>query len=341
MHQFTTTSFSAAALAITLGFTPAFASEKLVIYSSTDADNLKIFADAFSAAHPDIETEWVRDSTGIMHARLMAEKDNPRADVLFAMAATSMLTMEDLDMFHAYQPAGTDKLDPRYLDNEGEMNWVGMYGWAGALCVNTIEMERLDLPMPATWADLTDPVYQGHISMPNPASSGTGYLDVASWIQLFGEDKAWDYMDALHENIAVYTHSGSKPCVQAATGEFAIGVSWPFRGAKLIEEGAPLELVVPTEGVGWEMQASAIIAGTDQLDAAKIFMDWAISEEAIKTYSTSYSVVAMPEVAVETPNFPQEVYERLIDNDFVWSANNKDEIVAEWRRRYEQKTEGS
>ena len=72
------------------------------------------------------------------------------------------------------------------------------------------------LPKPTSWQDLTKPVYAGKIVMPNPASSGTGFLDVSAWLQIFGEEKGWAYMDALHKNIGSYTHSGSKPCNLAA-----------------------------------------------------------------------------------------------------------------------------
>ena len=97
--------------------------------------------------------------------------------------------------------------------------------------------------------------------MPNPVSSGTGFLDVSSWIQIRGEEKAWEYMDKLHQNVAVYTHLGSKPCQQAASGEYTIGISWPFRGAKLKGKGAPIDIIVPEEGIGWEMQAGASMTG--------------------------------------------------------------------------------
>src|SRR3546814_8702862 len=97
------------------------------------------------------------------------------------------------------------------------------------------------MPMPATWKDLTKPIYKGQVVMPNPNSSGTGFLDVSSWIQMWGEKDAWAFMDALDQNIGVYTHSGSKPCKQAAAGEYAIGISFDYRGAKSKSEGAPIE----------------------------------------------------------------------------------------------------
>ena len=98
--------------------------------------------------------------------------------------------------------------------------------------------------------------------MPHPASSGTGYLTVAAWIQLMGEAEAWKFMDALHQNMAVYTHSGSAPCVQAAKGERVAGISLDMRGAREKTAGAPIEVIAPVEGVGWDMEAFAIVKGT-------------------------------------------------------------------------------
>merc|ERR1712096_41342 len=175
---------------------------ELTVYSTTDGDNLQVIGEAFKKAHPDIKVRWLRDSTGIMHARVMAEKDNIRNDVLFGMAATSMLTMDKLGMFLPYTPKGVGKLDARYRDKRDPAHYTGIYGWAGAICFNTIEAKKHKLPKPTKWADLINPVYKGHITMPNPASSGTGFLDVSSWIQIWDEKRAWDYMDKLHENIA-------------------------------------------------------------------------------------------------------------------------------------------
>ena len=141
---------------------------ELLVYSSTDADNLKYYMDNFQKDNPDIKVKVVRESTGTMAAKMMAEKDNPQADVLFEMAATVALNMETQGMFHPYTPKGMDKIDQRYVDKEGEVNWVGNYGWAGCICWNTVEAKKLGLPKPKSWADLTNPVYKGLISMPNP-----------------------------------------------------------------------------------------------------------------------------------------------------------------------------
>src|SRR3546814_7928067 len=105
--------------------------------------------------------------------------------------------------------------------------------------------------------------------MPNPASSGTGLFDVTGRLQQFGEEEGWKYMDALHENIGVYTHSGSKPAKMAAAGEYPIGISFDYRVATEKSKGAPVDLILPCEGLGWDMDASAIMKGTKNLEAAK------------------------------------------------------------------------
>ena len=331
--------FTGVAAGLALGAATASAAD-LTIYSTTDGDNLKVIAEAVKKAHPDINISWVRDSTGIMAARILAEKDNPRADVLFGMAATSMLTFDEMGMFVPYTPKGIERLDERYQDgNNDPDHWVGIYGWAGAICFNTIEAEKNNLPKPTKWADLTDPVYRGHIIMPNPASSGTGYLDVSSWIQIWDEARAWDYMDKLHQNITSYTHSGSTPCQRAASGETVVGISWPFRGAKLKSKGAPIDIIVPEEGIGWEMQAVAIMKGAKDLEAAERFIDWSVTEAAMEIYAHRYSVVAMPVMTKKWDNFPPEVQTRMINNDFPWAAQNRTRLIKEWRARYEVKSE--
>jgi len=242
-------------------------------------------------------------------------------------------------MAHPYAPAGVDKLDKNFVDSVNPPHWVGMDAWIASVCVNTIELKKNNLPMPGSWKDLTKPVYKGHVVMPNPNSSGTGFLDVSSWLQIFGEGGGWDFMDGLHKNISWYTHSGSKPCRQAAAGETTIGVSFMFRGARLKGKGAPIEIILPSEGVGWDMEASMIMKGTKKLDAAKKLMDWSISKEANVMYNSAYAVVAYPGVAKTVKHMPAGLLKAMIKNDFDFAANNRKRILKEWQSRYDVKSE--
>ena len=239
--------------------TAAVAETELTVYTAVEAEDLARYAETFNQSNPDIKINWVRDSTGIITAKLLAERDNPQADVIWGLAATSLLLLKSEGMLEPYAPAGVENLDPKFVDGDNPPAWVGMDAWVAAVCYNTVEAEKLGLTPPTSWKDLTDPMYAGHVIMPNPNSSGTGFLDVSSWLQMFGEEGGWEFMDALHENIARYTHSGSKPCKLAAAGEIPIGISFAFRGAKSKADGAPLEIIVPSEGGGWDMEATAIV----------------------------------------------------------------------------------
>jgi iron(III) transport system substrate-binding protein len=317
----------------------AIAKTQLTVYTAVEAEDLKKYAATFNEDHPDIEINWVRDSTGIVTAKLLAEKENPQADIVWGLAATSLMLLKEEGMLEAYSPKGINDLDPKFKDSGNPATWTGMDAWVAAVCFNTVEGEKNGLPIPTSWKDLTDPVYKGHINMPNPNSSGTGFLDVSSWLQLFGEDGGWAYMDALHENINNYTHSGSKPCKQAAAGEVAIGVSFAFRGAKSKADGAPIEIIVPSEGVGWDMEATAIVKGTKNLEAAKTLADWSISLKANKMYNDAYAVVGIPGVAKPVQYFPDNLVDKMIDNDFEFAASNRARILEEWQNRYDSKSE--
>ncbi len=328
-----------AAAASLLAATVAKAEVELTVYTAVEAEDLKRYAETFNQDHPDIKINWVRDSTGIITAKLLAEKNNPQADVVWGLAATSLLLLKTEGMLEAYAPKGVEKLDPKFVDKSNPPAWVGMDAWVASVCFNTVEAGKLGLPAPKTWKDLTKPVYAGHVIMPNPNSSGTGFLDVSSWLQMFGEEGGWQYMDALHQNISHYTHSGSKPCKMAAAGEIPIGISFAFRGAKSKAEGAPIDIIVPDEGVGWDMEATAIVAGTAKLDAAKTLVDWSITKKANEMYNTGYAVVAMPGVAKPVEHFPPNLVEKMINNDFEFAANNRKAILEEWQKRYDSKSE--
>lgn len=319
--------------------TSAFAETELTVYTAVEAEDLARYAETFNASYPDIKVNWVRDSTGVITAKLLAERDNPQADVIWGLAATSLLLLKSEGMLEPYAPVGVKELDPKFVDKDEIPAWVGMDAWVASVCYNTVESEKLGLTPPTSWKDLTDAQYEGHIIMPNPASSGTGFLDVSSWLQIFGEEGGWEFMDGLHNNIARYTHSGSAPCKLAASGEIPIGVSFAFRGAKSKGDGAPLEIIVPSEGVGWDMEATAIVAGTQYLEAAQKLVDFTVTKEANEMYNTGYAVVAYPGVAKPVEHFPEGLLEAMIDNDFEFAANNRAAILKEWQGRYDGKSD--
>ncbi len=312
---------------------------KLLVYTTLVPEFIDSFKHGFETEHRDIEIVWHRDSTGTLTAKLMAERDAPRADFVWGLAITSMIVLAKDGLLEPYAPKALADIKPLFRDKADPPAWVGMEAWAAAICFNTIEAKKLGLPVPRSWHDLADPVYRGRIVMPNPASSGTGYLHVSAWLQIFGEAKAWALMDGIHANIAAYTHSGSKPCRQAAQGEYPIGIAYELIGAQAKGQGAPIDVLIMKEGGGWEMDAAGIVKGTKNRSAAERLADWAASRAANELYARFATMVAFRGIKPSMPHYPEGVEESLIANDFAWSAANRPRILAEWQKRYEGKSE--
>jgi iron(III) transport system substrate-binding protein len=328
----------AAAIALALGGGEAVAQKtKVTVYTAIESEQMPVFKQAFEAENPDVEIAWVRDSTGVITARFLAEKGNPQADVIWGLAVTSLMLFEGQGLLEGYTPAGGAALKPQFKSTANPMSWTGMDAWIAVLCVNSIERQKAGLAIPTSWNDLLDPKYKGQFVMPHPASSGTGYLAIAGWMKAMGEQQAWAYMDKLHQNVGVYLHSGSAPCVQAARGERMVGLGFDMRGAQEKTKGAPLELIVPKEGSGWDMEGTAIVKGTKNLAAAKKVADFATSVKANQVYGQYYALVASPAVQSAPQNYPPTAEASMLPLDLKWMAENRDRILAEWEKRYGSK----
>ena len=314
-------------------------SSTLTVYTALEDDQIAGYLETFKEEYPDTNVNIVRDSTGIVTAKLLAEKDNPQADVIWGLAASSLLLADQQGMLEPYAPQNLAEVQPKFRDDRNPPHWVGIDAWMSAFCVNTIELKEKNLPMPQSWADLTKPEYKNQIVMPNPASSGTGYLSVAAILQMMGEEKGWQYLDALNENVAQYMHSGSKPCKVAGAGEYPIGISFGYRAVQQMEGGEPIEPVFPKEGSGWDIEANALVKKAQIKPVAKEFLDWAITPQVSEKYAENFAITA---VKTNTPNpkgYPPEPAEQLIENDFNWMAENRERILQEWTSRYGAKSE--
>jgi iron(III) transport system substrate-binding protein len=312
---------------------------RLQVYSTLEVANIADFKKAFEAEHRDLEIVWIRDSTGVVTAKILAEQNAQRGDAIWGLAVTSTMQLKERGLLEPYAPRNLAALKPAFRDPADPPAYVGMEGWVAAVCFNTVEAEKLSLPKPQSWFDLLDAKFKGKITMPHPASSGTGYFHVSAWIQMFGEDKAWAFMDRLHDNIAFYVHSGSQPCKLAAAGEFPLGISAEISAADARSKGAPIEGLLMKEGGGWEMDTAAILKGTRNLEPARRLMDFAASRTANELYASFVSQVAMPGIASTIPGYPPGVAESMIKNDFAWASANRARILAEWTRRYEGKAQ--
>ena len=315
--------------------TSVSAKDVVVIYTAIEPEQITDYMKAVNKTLPNIEVKMLRLSTGDISARFMAEKDNMQADVIWGVAATNMMVFKNAGLLEPYVPKGLERVQPLFRDKSATPAWVGIDIYMSAFCFNTEVGKKKNLPKPESWADLIKPVYKGEIVMPNPASSGTGYLSVASILQRMKEPEGWKYLDALDKNMAEYTKSGSKPCKDAAAGERAVGVSFEYVAMKMKKDGAPVEMVLPKEGSGYEIEANGLTKKGKGNTAAKQFLDWAISDEAMALYAKYFAAVSV--AGFPTPEgLPKDVSKVVYPNDFEWSAKNRDRILAEWAKRYQK-----
>jgi len=267
-------------------------------------------------------------------ARILAEKSNPRHDIIWGTALTQVNDPRILEMAEAYKPAGIDSVKTQFKDPNNL--WFATTGYFAGFCVNTEVLKKRNLPMPTSWQDLLNPVYKGQIVMPNAASSGTGYLQIVSILQKMGEEKGWAFLKQLDGNVNQYIKSGSRPCRSARAGEFTVGTSLAFAAIKSIEEGFPLAMVLPSEGAGYELEASALMAASKNKADAKKFLDWTMSPGASGLYAKYKELVTLPGYkpakAARDAGMPDDPGSILYKMDFAASAVQREAILARWNK---------
>lgn len=294
--------------------------------------------EAFNTEYPDITVNLVRNSTGVITSRLIAEANNPQADVVWGIAASSLMVLESMDMLEPFAPVGLERILPMFRSESDIPTWVGITVWETAFIVNIPGLEALGLSINDVkcYEDLLRPELQGNIIMPNPTSSGTGFLTVVGILELFGRDtdEGWDFMELLHENIQDYIHSGAGPANMAAIGETVVGISFGFPRLSRLQEGAPVAVVFPQMGSGWDIEANALIRKNEISLASRTFLNWAISDIAMSIYNEAFPIISISRgrnhYCVEDIN----PLDQLIDKDFFWIATNRNYILAEWNRRF-------
>ena len=312
--------------------------DSITVYTAYEEDEAAAFLEEAKKALPDVDVNLLRLSTGDLAARIIAEKANPQHDVLWGFAVTSMVNPQILEGLEAYKPEGLDAIPARFRDPDGK--WFAVTGYMAALCVNNERLKDKGLKMPTSWADLIDPSFKGEVVMPNPASSGTGYIQIDSLLQMMGEEKGWAFLDKLDKNVAQYIKSGSRPCNAASAGEYTVGASFGLRAVKNIEEGYPITLVVPSEGAGNELEANGLVATSKNKEAAKRFLDWTVSKEAANAYFSWKAIVTVPGGTMPErftkAGLPEDVSQVLFPVDFKAAAEDRTRIIQTWQEKYER-----
>ena len=175
-----------------------------------------------------IKVLMTRKSSGEFYAQLKAEAANPRGDIWWGGTGDPHLQAAEEGLTEAYKSPKMAELQDwavrQWEASKGRT--VGVYAGALGYSYNTDQLKKKNIAEPKCWSDLTKPAFKDEIQVANPNSSGTSYTMLATFVQLMGEDKAFDYMKALHKNVNQYTKSGAAPARAAATGESLVGITF-------------------------------------------------------------------------------------------------------------------
>jgi iron(III) transport system substrate-binding protein len=307
--------------------------ESLTVYSALEDDEIASYLAGAHKALPDLDIHVLRLSTGDLAARLLAEAGAPRNDIIWGEALTSVLDPRIQALLAPATGPAIAALPP--MARDGAHRWSAPTGYVTAFCVNTEALKARGLPMPTSWADLTAPGFRGEVVMPDPVSSGVGYMQVSAILQAMGPAKGWQLLAKLAPNIAQYTPSGSNPCKLARTGEYAVGVSLDLVALQSVAAGYPVRMVIPSDNVGYELEANAVMRASAHAPAATRFVDWLASADAATYYRSIKTIVTVPGSTPDPDQLarglPANLRERLAPVDFPAAARGRPGVVAGWK----------
>ncbi len=294
--------------------------------------NPDIIAQEFEKA-TGIKVELLTMSSGEVLTRLQAEKANPQTDIWFGGGSDAFIQAKEEGLTQPYQSPNAKNVDPAFLDADGY--WTGVSLVVVGLLVNNDRLADKNLPMPAAWADLANPVYQDELMASNPTTSGTAYTTVSGVLQIMGEEKGWEYLDQLYANVPYLEKSGSGPAKKALAGEYAIGIVPDPHNSPLTNPDAPLTAIFPSDGVLAWPSPVAIVAGAKHLNNAKIFVDWSLSDEGQKVLMQASPRVPVTDVeTIEGVPSLQEL--NLVAYDYRKWGEERDRVIEEFSKRYPQ-----
>jgi len=298
----------------------AQAEGELVVYGSCEEDYLAAAASHFEELYG-IKTQYQRLSTGEVPAKIEEENGNPSADVWFGgtnnpyddLAAKGLLD-------NSYVPANAAHLTKdMYKDPNGY--WYGIYTGILGIMVNKDELDRMGLEAPQTWDDLLKPEYKGLIWLSNYNTAGTAKLFVNTMLQMKGHDEGIKYLVDLDKNIQVYTKSGSGPSKNVGTGECVIGIGFLHDGVtQIVDNGYEnIQLIIPQDGTTCEIGPVAIFKGAKHPNAAKLFMEYALSPECVNLAAENGSYQFL---VLDNATQPQAAIDFGLDPSLVWDGYN-------------------
>lgn len=312
----------------------AMAQGNLVLYCTPQEEWCRAMVTAFERK-TGIKVAMTRKSSGENYAQVKAEASNPRGDIWWGGTGDPHLQAAEEGLTVEYRSPMLKQLQPWAVRQaqDAKFRTVGVYAGVLGFGYNTELLARKKLPEPKCWNDLLSDQYKDDVQVADPNSSGTAYTLLATIVQLHGEDKGFDFLKRLHRNINQYTKSGAAPGKAAASGESLIGITFMHDLVTFAVQGAPIKVVAPCEGTGYEVGSMSIIKGGKNPQQARIWYDWALTPEAqsIGAETRAYQVPSNKNAKVP-PQAPRLDQTKVIDYDFVkyGSSAERKRLLSKW-----------
>ena len=282
-----------------------------------------------------IRVGMAQKGSGEAMAQVAAERANPKFDLWYAGTGDPHLQAAELGLTDEYKSPMLPQLYDWALRQAEQSKYrtAGIYTGALGIGYNPELLAKKNLPPPKCWADLANPIYRDEVQMANPNASGTAYSTLATFVQIFGEDKGFELLKGMHKNTNSYPRTGAGAIRAVARGETSIGVTFLHDGLTEIANGFPVKIVVPCEGTGYEVGSMSIVKGAKNPENARRFYDWALTPAAqkiagdLKNFQTpSNKSTPIPAGALKMSDL------KLINYDFAkyGSAAERKRILEKW-----------
>ncbi len=279
-----------------------------------------------------IRVKWIRQSSGQILAKVLAEKANPQADVMFGGPAETFIPAIQAGVLEPYAAPSAAAIPGAYKDSRNY--WLGLARDPLVFMTNVNFLKRHGLKPPTSWDDLLNPMYKGQIQFANPQASGTGVARVATLVLLMGEDKAFQYMKALDKNVAVYTEHGAGGAIPIATGQAATGTFFVVDALDTADKGYPVVVTFPKEGTSETVEALALIKDAKNPESGKRLIDWAVSDKMQGLYGPLHINFIPTSPRAEVPASVKLTLKRVtfITYDLQWVGQNRQRLVERFVR---------
>lgn len=281
----------------------------VTIYSSLEEfrnEDLKMMLDE---KFPEIKINIEYYSTGNHAAKLKNERLKTKADMFLGLETAHVKSLKE--NFEKLTDIDFSKFSNEIIE-EGENRYIPWDRYSGAIIVNSNVMKEKGLDEPTSYEDLLKPEYKNLISMPNPKTSGTGYQFLLQWVNNFGEDEAFSYVQKLSKNITQFTTSGSGPINSLVTGDIAIGLGMTFQAVYEINQGVPLKLIFDESGSPFNTSSSGVIKGRLEKESVKKVYDYIFKEYLIRDKELFMPEnIFSEEIENDIPNYPVLIYSQM------------------------------